>query len=94
MKVMLDPKMVAASTQGAARFEHGVVAVPARITASSQGALTIVDKPRLHLLVSSLCYRSKKHFCLKNFDEEFFRPTPTDNLLLDHPASHKASLRT
>lgn len=44
MNVMLDPRMVAARTQGAARFEHGASAGPARITASSHVALAMVVK--------------------------------------------------
>jgi hypothetical protein len=39
MKVMLDAKMVAASTHGAACLEQRIPAIPARIAASSQGAL-------------------------------------------------------
>jgi hypothetical protein len=57
MKVMLDPNMVAASTHGAAAFEHGGSAAPARIAASSHGALTIVVKPRLLRVIASFDYR-------------------------------------
>src|SRR5438270_10516921 len=42
INVMLDPKTVAASTHGAARLGHGASAAPARITASSHGALKAV----------------------------------------------------
>src|SRR5438270_5069047 len=45
MNVMLDPKTVAASTHGAARLGPGASAAPARITASSHGALkTVVNR--------------------------------------------------
>jgi hypothetical protein len=59
MKVMLDPMIVAASTQGAAALEHGAAAAPTRIIASSHGALTIVTT-RLLQFNSASCISQKR----------------------------------
>src|SRR5215204_1003659 len=68
MKVMLDPRMVAASTQGAAAFEQGAAAVSARITASSHGALALIDK----LVLSSSRTRCASSGCQLKFPSERF----------------------
>src|SRR5689334_18119364 len=67
MKVRLDPRMVAASTQRPTAFAQGVGAVPTSIIASSHGAFIIVIPQRLLRPVLPLHYRRSAGGRPKNY---------------------------